>query len=215
MNIYADAQDELKEQNAEKIEDYILSLTSESASQDMDELFKKIEELDIYLLEEKEVINYTNEIKRLAIIPKIEKEVKELILKISNLDKDTTTDDTKARLELVYSLLSNMEQLKDQTRDLKRDTNKCNEDYKYIFNYLQTTQYLVKAMNKATEYKVVKKRSKTLCPAAKHNFFVLSVFLACQYAECGNLLMFFDIISLFVEPFIRLFGNFRIKAEFF
>ena len=53
MNIYADAQDELKEQNAEKIEDYILSLTSESASQDMDELFKKIEELDIYSLEEK------------------------------------------------------------------------------------------------------------------------------------------------------------------
>lgn len=160
LNIYADAQDELKEQNAEKIEDYILSLTSESASQDMDELFKKIEELDIYSLEEKEVINYTNEIKRLAIIPKIEKEVKELILKISNLDKDTATSDTQARLELVYSLLSNMEQLKDQTRDLKRDTNKCNDDYKYIFNYLQITQYLVKSMNKATEYKVVKKPAK-------------------------------------------------------
>ena len=159
MNIYADAQDELKEQNAEKIEDYILSLTSESASQDMDELFEKIEELDIYSLEDKEVINYTNEIKRLAIIPKIEKEVKELILKISNIDKDTT-DDTQARLELVYSLLSNMEHLKDQTRDLKRDTNKCNDDYKYIFNYLQTTQYLVKAINKATEYKVVKKPAK-------------------------------------------------------
>ena len=157
MNIYADAQDELKEQNAEKIEDYILSLTSESASQDMDELFKKIEELDIYSLEEKEVINYTNEIKRLAIIPKIEKEVKVLILKISNIDKDTATDDTQARLELVYSLLSNMEHLKDQTRDLKRDTNKCNDDYKCIFNYLQTTQYLVKSMNRATEYKVVKK----------------------------------------------------------
>ena len=160
LNIYADAQDELKEQNAEKIEDYILSLTSESASQDMDELFSKIQELDIYSLEEKEVINYTNEIKRLAIIPKIEKEVKELILKISNLDKDTTTDDTQARLELVYSLLSNMEHLKDQTRDLKRDTNKCNDDYKYIFNYLQTAQYLVKSMSRATEYKVVKKPAK-------------------------------------------------------
>ena len=160
MNIYADAQDELKEQNAEKIEDYFTSLTSESASQDMDELFRKIQELDVYSLEEKEVINYTNEIKRLANIPKTEKEVKELILKISNIDKGILTEDNQARLELVYSLLSNMEQLKDQTRDLKRDTNKCNDDYKYIFNYLQTAQNLVIAMNKATEYEVVKKPAK-------------------------------------------------------
>lgn len=78
-----------------------------------------------------------------------------MLLKLSN-----SRDDTQARLELVYSLLSNMEHLKDQTRDLKRDTNKCNDDYKYIFNYLQTAQYLVKSMSRATEYKVVKKPAK-------------------------------------------------------
>ena len=45
LNIYAEAQDELKERNAEKIEDYFTSLTLETASADMEELLKIIQTL--------------------------------------------------------------------------------------------------------------------------------------------------------------------------
>ena len=50
-----------------------------------------------------------------------------------------------------------METFKIQTRELKRDINQCNENYNYIFNYIQTTQYLIKAMEKAKKYEPKKK----------------------------------------------------------
>ena len=84
-------------------------------------------------------------------IPKLEEQIKELILKISNIED--ITEDNQERLKLIYTLLTNMEEFKNQTRNIKRDTNQCSEDYNYIFQYLQTTQYLVQAMNKATRYK--------------------------------------------------------------
>lgn len=116
----------------------------------MEKLFEIIKDLKLYTLEEKEVTHYKRELLRVVYIPRLEDLVKKLILKVSNISE--TTQDNKSRLDLIYNLLSNMEELKKQTRELKTDTNKCNEDYNYIFNYLQITQYLVKAMNQATEY---------------------------------------------------------------
>lgn len=121
----------------------------------METLLQDMQDLKLHTLEEKEVTHYKRELLRVINIPKLEEQVKELILKVSNIED--TTEDNQERLKLIYSLLSNMEEFKNQTRNIKRDTNKCNDDYNYIFNYLQTTQYLVKAMNKATEYKPTKK----------------------------------------------------------
>lgn len=151
LNIYADAQDELKERNAEMIEDYFTSLTLESANADMETLLEMVHNLELHTLEEKEVRHYKQELIRLVNIPKLEDQVKDLILIISNVEENNK--DNQARLELIYSLLRNMEEFKKQTRNIKRNTNKCNDDYSYIFNYLQTTQYLIKAINKAKEYK--------------------------------------------------------------
>ena len=154
MNIYADAQDELKERNAEMIEDYFTSLTLESASTDMETLFQNMQNLKLHTLEEKEIIHYKREILRLVSVPKLEEQVKNLTIKISNIED--TTEDSPERLKLIYTLLNNMTEFKNQTRNIKRNTNQCNDDYNYIYQYLQTTQYLVKAMGKATEYKPVK-----------------------------------------------------------
>lgn len=154
LNIYAEAQDELKERNAEKIEDYFTSLTLETANADMEKLLQIIKDLKLFNLEEKEVIRYKQELIRVLYIPKLEEQIKDLILKISNIED--TTEDNQERLKLIYTLLNSMEEFKNQTTNIKRDTNQCNENYNYIFQYLQTTQYLVKAMNQATEYKSTK-----------------------------------------------------------
>lgn len=154
LNIYAEAQDELKERNAEKIEDYFTSLTLETANADMEELLKIIQNLELHTLEEKEVTRYKQQLLRVVYIPKLEEQVKDLIIKVSNVEDNTK--DNLERLKLIYSLLTNMEEFRNQTTNIRRDTNQCSEDYKYIFQYLQTTQYLVKAIDKATQYKSTK-----------------------------------------------------------
>ena len=123
----------------------------------MEKLLQIIEDLKLFNLEEKEVTHYKRELLRVVYIPKLEEQIKELILKISNIED--TTQDNKSRLNLIYNLLNNMEEFKEQTRNIKRDTNQCNTNYNYIYNYLQTTQYLVRAMNKATKYKPTKKET--------------------------------------------------------
>lgn len=121
----------------------------------MEKLLQIIQDLKLHTLEEKEVSHYKRELLRVVYIPKLEEQIKDLILKVSNIED--TTQDNQERLNLIYSLLTNMEEFKNQTRNIKRDTNQCSEDYNYIFQYLQTTQYLVQAMNKATDYKPTKK----------------------------------------------------------
>ena len=143
--------DDLKEMTAERIEDYYRGLTLETANADMEKLFKIIQDLKLHTLDEKEITHYKRELVRIVYIQKLEEQIKELILKISNIE-DTIEDD-RERLKLIYTLLSTMENFKEQTRNIKRDTNQCNNNYNYIFQYLQTTQYLVRAMDKATEYK--------------------------------------------------------------
>lgn len=154
LNIYAEAQDELKERNAEKIEDYFTSLTLETANADMEKLLQIIQDLKLHTLEEKEIIRYKQQLLRVVYISKLEEQVKDLIIQVSNVEDNTK--DNQERLNLIYSLLTNMEEFKNQTTNIRRDTNQCSEDYNYIFQYLQTTQYLVQAMNKATEYKPTK-----------------------------------------------------------
>lgn len=143
------------ESTVEKIEDYYTGLTLETANADMEKLLEIMQDLKLHTLEEKEVTHYKRELLRVVYIPKLEEQIKDLILKISNIED--TTEDNQERLKLIYTLLSNMREFKNKTRNIKRDTNQCNEDYNYIFQYLQTAQYLIKAMNQATEYKPTKK----------------------------------------------------------
>lgn len=156
-DIYANGTDDLKASTAEKIEDYITSLTLESASQDMEALFNSIKELGIYSLKEKEVENYVREIKRVTYIPKIQEQVINLILKLSNIDNETAEpEDNQERLNLIYTLLNNMEEFKEQTINIQRNTNNYADDYKNVFLYLQTTQHLLKSIQKASEYRTSK-----------------------------------------------------------
>lgn len=154
-DVYANGTFDQMESTVEKVEDFYTGLTLETANADMEKLLKIISTLKVHTLEEKEITHYKREIVRVIYIPKLEKDINTLILKISKIED--TTEDTQERLNLIYNLLTNMETFKIQTRELKRDINQCNENYNYIFNYIQTTQYLIKAMEKAKKYEPKKK----------------------------------------------------------
>lgn len=117
----------------------------------MEKLLKIIQDLKLHTLEEKEVTHYKEQLLRAVFIPKLEKQVQDIILKISNIED--TAEDNQERLKLIYTLLSSMETFKNQTRNIRRDNDKCNDDYNYIFSYLQNIQHLLKNMNQATRYK--------------------------------------------------------------
>ncbi len=154
MDIYANSQTEKLRETSETIDDFITSLASENSSESMEELLQKIRDINLYSLEQGKVKYYKQELIRLTNIQRLEDQVKDLILKLSNTED--TTEDKQERLNLIYSLLNNMEEFKNQTRAIKRDINKCNDDYNYIFHYLQTIQNLIKTMNSAKKYKKVK-----------------------------------------------------------
>lgn len=154
-DIYANGTFDQMESTVEKVEDFYTGLTLETANADMEKLLKIISTLKLHTLEEKEITHYKREIVRLVYIPKLEEDINALILKISKIED--TTEDSQERLNLIYNLLTNMATFKIQTRELKRDINQCNENYNYIFNYIQTTQYLIKAMEKAKKYEPKKK----------------------------------------------------------
>lgn len=158
-DVYANGTFDQMESTVEKIEDYYTGLTLETANADMEELLKIISTLKVHTLEEKEIIHYKREIVRLVYIPKLEEDVNALIQKVSKIED--TTEDNQERLNLIYNLLTNMSAFKIQTKELKRDINQCNENYNYIFNYIQTTQYLIKEMEKAKKYEP-KKKSATI-----------------------------------------------------
>lgn len=158
MDIYAEAEKGLKQETAETIDEFITYLTYEGTSEDMEELFKKIQKTNLDTLEESTVKIFKQELIRLTNIPKIEDQVKDIILKISNTKQvisgleEYTNQDSQSRLDLIYSLLSTLDQFKTQTRNIKRNTG-YNNDYNYTFNYLKTTQKLLQIIHNANEYK--------------------------------------------------------------
>jgi len=82
-DIYAEAEQSMQQLTAETIDEFITYLTYEGTSEDMEALFKKIQELDLNTLEESTVKIFKQELIRLANIPKLEEQVKDIILELS------------------------------------------------------------------------------------------------------------------------------------
>lgn len=136
-DIYAEAEQSMQQLTAETIDEFITYLTYEGTSEDMEALFKRIQELELNTLEERTVKILKQELIRLANIPKLEEQIKDIILKLSKPAK-TTNQDNELKLDLIYSLVSTLDQFKIQTRNIKRNVG-YNNNYEYTFNYLQTT----------------------------------------------------------------------------
>ena len=162
MDIYAEAQNELQQETAETIDEFISYLTYEGTSEDMETLFKKIKELDLNTLEESTVKIFKQELISLANIPKLEEQVKNIILELSNIgqvipigDLQHINQDNRTRLKLTYSLLDTLDQFKTQTKNIKKNGGK-NVDYEYTLNYIATTQKLLNMIDKANGYEPTK-----------------------------------------------------------
>lgn len=152
-DIYAEAEQSMQQLTAETIDEFITYLTYEGTSEDMEALFKKIQELDLNTLEESTVKIFKQELIRLANIPKLEEQVKDIILELSKTGQGVSANqDSQLKLDLIYSLLSTLDQFKTQTRNIKRNTG-YNNNYEYTFNYLQTTQNLLQIIHNANKCK--------------------------------------------------------------
>lgn len=159
-DIYAEAEQSMQQLTAETIDEFITYLTYEGTSEDMEALFKRIQELELNTLEERTVKILKQELIRLANIPKLEEQVKDIILKLSKPAK-TTNQDNELKLDLIYSLVSTLDQFKIQTRNIKRNVG-YNNNYEYTFNYLQTTQKLLHIVHNANEYKAEERMNKVI-----------------------------------------------------
>lgn len=151
-DIYAEADQSLQRQTAEGIDELIAYLAFEGTSEDMEALFSKIEKLDTNTLEENTVKMFKQELIRLVNIPRLEEQVNDIILKLSKPGQEDTYQDNKLKLQLIYSLLSTLDQFKTQTKNIKRNRG-YNSDYKYTFKYLETTQKLLQTIHEANNYK--------------------------------------------------------------
>lgn len=159
-DIYAEAEQSMQQLTAETIDEFITYLTYEGTSEDMEALFKRIQELELNTLEERTVKILKQELIRLANIPKLEEQIKDIILKLSKPAK-TTNQDNELKLDLIYSLVSTLDQFKIQTRNIKRNVG-YNNNYEYTFNYLQTTQKLLHIVQNANEYKAEERMNKVI-----------------------------------------------------
>ena len=120
----------------------------------------KIQDIDIYKLDRQEITKLKLQLLNGINVPKLDEEIKNTILKLSNVGHHTTITDIayiglneQERLEMIHLLLSSIEQLKIQTKNIKRNINNYNTDYEYIFNYVETTQKLLKTMYRYAKMK--------------------------------------------------------------
>lgn len=161
MDIYADSPTELQKETAETIGEFISYLSLEGNNTETTALFQNIQALDLNSLQKSKANVLTHELtSRVNIIPKLEEQSKGLILSLSNIGSymqdasvESINHDNRARLELIYSISTSLNTFKIQTRNIRRNTNNCNKDEEYAFNYIQTTQNLLNTINMAMTYK--------------------------------------------------------------
>lgn len=124
----------------------------------MKNVFTDIQQLDLDTLDETKGNILKEELIRAANIPKLEEQVRDIILKLSNIERITITheeninQDNTTRLKLIYSLLHTLDKFNTQTKNIKMK-NDYSKDYKYTFKYIQTAQKFLKLIDMATNYR--------------------------------------------------------------
>lgn len=157
MNSYVDETEEMTdiaiETLAESINDCQDTTTMETA-------LHNIMNLNLYTLEEQELKDVKKKLLRYVNISKLQEKQKQAILNLSRNEqigektsKVYVTLDTATKLDLVYEIMNKFETFKLKTANLIKNNSSGNNDNEYIFNYLLTTQELLKLLYKYSEYK--------------------------------------------------------------
>lgn len=154
LNTYADGTYEMKEEAIGKIDDYIDYCLD---NRDTEAILQNIREMDLYTLEEADIIKVKQQLLRVVSIPNLESKIKQAVLNLSNLRQLTSSINSlsnQRRLEVIYSLMNRFELFKTQTTDLRRTKDNYINNYQYILNYLLTSQELLKEIYKYSECKL-------------------------------------------------------------
>ena len=119
----------------------------------MKKVFTDIQQLDLDTLDETKGNILKQELIRVVSIPKLEEQIKDIILNLSKITNDESINqDNTTRLKLIYSLLHTLDKFNTQTKNIKMK-NDYSKDYKYTFKYIQTAQKLLNLIDMATNYK--------------------------------------------------------------
>lgn len=119
----------------------------------MKKVFTDIQQLDLDTLDETKGNILKQELIRVVSIPKLEEQIKDIILNLSKITNDESINqDNTTRLKLIYSLLHTLDKFNTQTKNIKMK-NDYSKDYKYTFKYIQTAQKLLNLIDMATNYR--------------------------------------------------------------
>lgn len=158
MNSYVDGTTEMKEIAQEKIDEYITDCIDNT---DTEAVLKNIRKLNLYNLNETEIIDTKKRLLKYINIPKLEEKSKQAILNLSGIGQVVAITDTehikldnKTRLNTIYEIVSNLESVKTKTTNLRKYSSNGNNDYDYILNYLIITQQLLNSIYDYTDLKV-------------------------------------------------------------
>lgn len=125
----------------------------------MKKVFTDIQQLDLDTLDETKGNILKQELIRVVSIPKLEEQIKYIILNLSKITNDESINqDNTTRLKLIYSLLHTLDKFNTQTKNIKMK-NDYSKDYKYTFKYIQTAQKLLNLIDMATNYRPDKQLS--------------------------------------------------------
>lgn len=123
-------------------------------------VLQSFRDIDLYEQDEEAIINIKDEVVESIKISELEKMVNKAIIKLSSVTNPCfganikyITLDNQKRLELIYELLSNFEDVKIRTRNLKRNKQNCNEDYDGVFFYLLKVQDILNAIENYVDFR--------------------------------------------------------------
>lgn len=116
-------------------------------------IIRELNTIDIYSLEEKEVIALAKKITLKIKIKPLEEAVTKACLDLSGVgspkfgaDITTIALDNQSRLELIWKLIHDIDTFKRDVANLKKQKDLYEDNYEYVFNFLENTQSLIKTV---------------------------------------------------------------------
>ena len=158
MNAYVDETEEMKDIAIETIAE---SINDCQDNTDIETALHNIMNLNLYNLEEKEILDTKKKLLKYVNIPKLQEKVRQAILNLSRNEETgyktsklyIETLDTRTKLDLIYEIMDKFEIFKSQTSNLSKYKSSSNNDNQYILNYLLTAQEILKTIYEYSEYK--------------------------------------------------------------
>lgn len=124
-------------------------------------ILEEMKNVDLYELQENEVIVLKQNIIEKVNLNKMREQVELVCRDLSQVgpprfgaDLTYIANNNQERLELIFNLLNNFNNFKNDVKCFRRNKGNCNDNYEYIFNFLLNTQDLINAILDHNDFKI-------------------------------------------------------------